>query len=113
MFMSSKEVNKSRIWKKLERHYKSFRKTEMRDMFKKDPQRAEKFSISLDNLTFDYSKNRINERTMKYLLTLAKERKVAEKIQQMFSGEKINKTENRSVLHIALRNRANTPIYVD
>lgn len=113
MFMKSKEVNQSRIWKKLERHYKSFRKVEMRDMFDKDPQRAERFKICLENLTLDYSKNRINERTMKYLLTLAKERKVTEKIEEMFKGDKINKTENRAVLHIALRNRANTPIYVD
>lgn len=113
MFMRSKEVNQSRIWKKLERHYKSFRKVEMRDMFDKDPQRAERFKICLENLTLDYSKNRINERTMKYLLTLAKERKVTEKIEAMFRGDKINKTENRAVLHIALRNRANTPIYVD
>ncbi len=113
MFMRSKEVNQSRIWKKLERHYKSFRKVEMRDMFDKDPQRSERFKICLENLTLDYSKNRINERTMKYLLTLAKERKVTEKIEAMFRGGKINKTENRAVLHIALRNRANTPIYVD
>ena len=112
MFMR-KEVDKTRIWKKLEKHCKSFRKIEMRDLFQKNPQRAEKFRLNLENMTVDYSKNRITERTMKYLLTLAKERHVAEKIEEMFTGEKINITENRAVLHIALRNRSKDPIYVD
>ena len=112
MFMR-KEVDKTRIWKKLEKHCKSFRKIEMRDLFQKNPQRAEKFRLNLENMTVDYSKNRITERTMKYLLTLAKERHVAEKIEEMFTGEKINTTENRAVLHIALRNRSKDPIYVD
>lgn len=112
MFMR-KEVDKTRIWKKLEKHCKSFRKVEMRDLFQKNPQRAEKFRLNLENMTVDYSKNRITERTMKYLLTLAKERHVAEKIEEMYTGEKINTTENRAVLHIALRNRSKDPIYVD
>ncbi len=113
MFGIKKEVNKSRAWKRLENHYKSFRKVEMRDMFQKDPQRAEKYSINLDTMMFDYSKNRINDRTMKYLLALAKERKLDEKINEMFAGDKINITEHRAVLHTALRNRSNTPVYVD
>ena len=108
-----KEINKSRAWKRLEHHYKSMRKVEMRDMFRKDPQRAERYSINLEGLTLDYSKNRINDRTMKYLLALAKERKLDEKIEEMFRGERINITEHRPVLHVALRNRSNTPIYVD
>lgn len=108
-----KEINKSRAWKRLEHHYKSMRKVEMRDMFRKDPQRAERYSINLEGLTLDYSKNRINDRTIKYLLALAKERKLDEKIEEMFRGERINITEHRPVLHVALRNRSNTPIYVD
>ena len=108
MFGLKKTVNKTRAWKRLEHHYKT-----MRDMFAKDPQRAERYSINLDAMMLDYSKNRINDRTMKYLLALAKECKLPEKIEQMFSGDKINLTENRAVLHTALRNRDNTPIYVD
>ena len=113
MFGLKKTVNKTRAWKRLEHHYKTMRKVEMRDMFAKDPQRAERYSINLDAMMLDYSKNRINDRTMKYLLALAKECKLPEKIEQMFSGDKINLTENRAVLHTALRNRDNTPIYVD
>ena len=113
MFGLKKTVNKTRAWKRLEHHYKTMRKVEMRDMFAKDPQRAERYSINLDAMMLDYSKNRINDRTMKYLLALAKECKLPEKIEQMFSGDKINLTENRAVLHTALRNRDNTPIYVN
>lgn len=113
MFGRKLEVNKLKSWKHLEKCYKKFCGAEMKDMFAKDPQRAEKYSLKLDNLIFDYSKNRINDRIKKALLLLAKERKVDEKIQAMFAGEKINQTENRAVLHVALRNRANTPIYVD
>lgn len=113
MFGLKKTVNKTRAWKRLEHHYKTMRKVEMRDMFAKDPQRAERYSINFDAMMLDYSKNRINDRTMKYLLALAKECKLPEKIEQMFSGDKINLTENRAVLHTALRNRDNTPIYVD
>ncbi len=113
MFGAKKEVNKSRAWKRLENHYKSLRKLEMRDMFKKDPQRAERYNVSLESMVLDYSKNRINERTMKYLLTLAKECKLDERIKEMFAGDKINITEHRAVLHTALRNRSNTPVYVD
>lgn len=108
-----KEINNSRAWKRLEKHYKNIRKTEMREMFEVDPQRAEKYNINLDNMMLDYSKNRINDRTMRYLLALAKECKLDEKIEAMFRGDKINITEKRPVLHVALRNRDNTPIYVD
>lgn len=113
MFGLKKEINKSRAWKRLEKHAKKMRKIEMRDMFEADPKRAEKYSINLENMLVDFSKNRINERTFAYLLGLAKEAKVEQKIEKMFSGDKINMTENRAVLHVALRNRDNTPIYVD
>ena len=85
----------------------------MRELFEKDNNRASKFSIQLESLLFDYSKNRITEKTMAYLIDLAKSRGLEDKIKAMFSGERINITENRAVLHTALRNRANTPVYVD
>lgn len=113
MFGSAKEINKTRAWKRLEKHAKKMRKVEMRDMFTEDAKRAEKYTLSLDNMTVDFSKNRICDRTFSYLQLLAKEAKLKEKIDRMFCGDKINTTENRAVLHLALRNRDNTPIYVD
>ena len=113
MFNLNKTINKTRVWKKLEAHAKKMRNIEMRDMFDEDNKRAEKYSVSLENMWLDYSKNRIDEKAVKYLLTLAREAKVQKKIEQMFAGDKINITENRAVLHVALRNRDNTPIYVD
>ncbi len=108
-----KTVDKSRMWKKLVSHCKSMKKEEMRDMFEKDAARAEKYSINFENLHFDYSKNRINDKTLKYLLKLAEDAHLRDKIEDMFTGKRINITENRPVLHTALRNRANTPVYVD
>lgn len=104
---------KTRAWKKLAEHYKHFKKVQMRDLFDADPKRAEKHTLKLDNLMFDYSKNRFNDRTLKLLFRLARDCGLEEKIQAMFRGDKINFTENRSVLHIALRNRSNKAIYSD
>lgn len=106
-------VNKIRAWKRLERHCKKMKKIEMRKLFDDDNERAKKFSLQLDNMLFDYSKNRITEKTMKYFLELAKVRGLEEKIKEMFRGDKINFTEHRAVLHTALRNCSNTPVYVD
>lgn len=106
-------VNKIRAWKRLERHCKKMKKIEMRKLFDDDNERANKFSLQFENMLFDYSKNRITEKTMKYLLELAKVRGLEEKIKEMFRGDKINFTEHRAVLHTALRNRGNTPVYVD
>ena len=111
--MFEKTVNKTKAWKKLESHYKHFRKVEMKDLFACDADRAKKFSVNLEAMYVDYSKNRINDRTMKLLLNLARECDLENKIKAMFKGDKINVTERRPVLHIALRNRANSPIYVD
>ena len=108
-----KEVNKFKYWKKLASHYKKMRKVQMRDLFDDDAKRADRFSIQLDALYYDYSKNRITDKTMKYLIRLAEECRLHEKIEEMFTGKRINITENRPVLHTALRNRANTPVYVD
>ena len=112
--MFDSRLNKSRAWKKLESHCKSMRKVLMRDLFEKDSKRAQKFTESLDDtIILDYSKNRITEKTMSYLMDLARSRHLDEKIKAMFRGDKINITENRSVLHIALRNRENRPIEVN
>lgn len=104
---------KSKAWHKLESLYKHFENVEMKDLFAKDPLRGKKYCLQLENMLVDFSKNRVDDKIMAALFELAKERGVAEKIQDMFSGKKINKTENRAVLHIALRNRDNHPIYVD
>lgn len=102
-----------KAWKDLEKNYAAIRGETMRDMFAADPNRFEEFSISLDSLLLDYSKNRINGETMKLLIDLAKEAGLEKARGAMFSGEKINTTENRAVLHTALRNRSDRPVYVD
>lgn len=100
-------------WKELEKNYTDVRGQTMRDMFAADPNRFEEFSVSLNNLLLDYSKNRITTETMDLLIKLAREAGVEKAREAMFSGEKINITENRAVLHTALRNRSNRPVYVD
>jgi glucose-6-phosphate isomerase len=85
----------------------------MRDLFAADPNRFDRFSLRLGDLLVDYSKNRIMEKTLDLLVRLAREAGLRGWIDAMFSGEKINSTENRAVLHIALRNRSNRPILVD
>ena len=99
-------------WSNLQRHFDSFQNVQLKDLFS-DSNRFEKFSIRLNDILFDYSKNRINDETFKLLLDLAKESGVEASINAMYSGEQINTTEKRSVLHIALRNRSDTPIKVD
>lgn len=100
-------------WKDLEKNYAEIRGQTMRDMFAADPNRFEEFSVSLNNFLLDYSKNRINAQTMKLLIELAKEAGLEKARDAMFNGEKINTTENRAVLHTALRNRSDRPVYVD
>jgi len=85
----------------------------MRDMFALDPARFEKFSLTFNEILFDYSKNRITEETVLLLLELAEQAGLKTKIDAAFSGEKFNNTEDRAVLHIALRNRSNRPVRVD
>jgi glucose-6-phosphate isomerase len=85
----------------------------MVDMFNEDPERADNFSIIFNEILIDYSKNRINAETKKLLIELAEEVDLKGAINSMFTGEKINLTERRAVLHVALRNRLNAPIYVD
>ncbi len=100
-------------WKALENHYKTMKDTHMRDLFEEDPHRFEKFSLKLNGLLLDCSKNRITEETLSLLLDLATQVGLNKSIESMFNGDKVNITEDRAVLHIALRNRSNRPIYVD
>ncbi|MDD3586507.1 MAG: glucose-6-phosphate isomerase [Thermoguttaceae bacterium] len=100
-------------WKKLVAHHQRMEKVEMKELFADDPSRFEKFSIRFDDLLFDYSKNRMTDETLRYLFELARECGLPEAIERMFTGEKINVSEHRAVLHTALRNRSNTPVYVD
>lgn len=100
-------------WRRLEADYAEVRGMKMRDMFAADPKRFDEFSVSADGLLVDYSKNRVTADTMKLLIELAREAGVEQAREAMFSGEKINTTENRAVLHTALRNRSDRPVYVD
>ncbi len=100
-------------WHDLEKHYAANKLVAMRDLFAKDPDRFKKFSLEFERMLLDFSKNRITDETMALLRALAVERDVAGWTKKMFNGEKINITENRAVLHIALRNRSNRPILVD
>lgn len=100
----------TQAWKALEAYYASFQNTQMKDLFAADAARFSKFSLRFEDILIDFSKNRIDEKVMSLLVQLAKECGLSDAINAEFSGEKINKTEDRSVLHIALRNRSNTPI---
>ena len=94
-------------------HFIDIASKSLKDLFQADPDRFNKFSITFNDILVDYSKNRIDDQTVALLIQLAKECRVKEAAEAMFSGEKINVTEGRPVLHIALRNRSNKPIYVD
>ena len=97
------QVTNSKAWKALRLHKSEIANDHMRD----------RFSLHFDDILFDFSKNRINPKTLTLLFDLARHANLETEIRAMFSGEKINTTEDRAVLHIALRNRANSPIYVD
>ncbi len=100
-------------WNALSTHFKAFRNTRISDLFDQNPSRFEDYSIKFENILVDYSKNLIDDKTLSLLIELAKECQLGDAIEKMFSGEPINQTEGRSVLHTALRNRDNSPIYVD
>ncbi|HCS8277197.1 TPA: glucose-6-phosphate isomerase [Escherichia coli] len=101
-------------WQALQKHFDEMKDVTIADLFAKNGDRFSKFSATFDDqMLVDYSKNRITEETLAKLQDLAKECDLAGAIKSMFSGEKINRTENRAVLHVALRNRSNTPILVD
>ncbi len=100
-------------WQKLQAHQKDMENVLMRNLFEEDKDRFDKFSAMFKDILLDYSKNIVTEETMKLLFQLADESGLKERIEKMFSGEKINFTEKRSVLHTALRNRSNYPVEVD
>ena len=100
-------------WQSLCQHQKIMSTQHMRDLFNADPKRFDTFSLSHEDLLLDYSKHRITSETLTLLFQMAREAKIENWRDRMFSGEKINITENRAVLHTALRNRSNTPVYVD
>ena len=103
----------SKAWISLLSHYDQTKNISLRKLHKEDTNRFNKFSIKFNEILFDYSKNRITDQTITLLMDLANHVRLGEKIKAMFSGEKINTTEHRAVLHTALRNRSNLPIYVD
>ena len=104
----------TQAWKTLEAHQSQLANTTIADLFKQEQNRFNDYSLTFENqILMDFSKNKINQETLKLLRQLAKESALDEAINAMFTGEKINRTENRAVLHTALRNRSNTPVYVD
>ncbi|MCK4833333.1 MAG: glucose-6-phosphate isomerase [Gammaproteobacteria bacterium] len=103
----------SSLWKTLDAHFNEVKHSHMRDMFDQDSQRFDKFSLKLNDILFDYSKNIVTEKTMDHLYALAEECDIRQWIEKMFDGEAINNTENRAVLHTALRNRDGLPVLVD
>lgn len=100
-------------WINLLSHYDRIKDITMADMFRNEPDRFLRYSIRFEDMLVDYSKNIISDETISLLLALAAECDVKEAIEKMFFGERINETEDRAVLHVALRNRSSTPIYVD
>ncbi len=111
-----KNINPSQTaaWRALQQHFSVMEQVQISELFAQDPDRFSRFSATFDDLMLvDYSKNRITQETLDKLLELARETQLSEAIASMFSGEKINRTEDRAVLHVALRNRSNTPIVVD
>ncbi|MES9824830.1 MAG: glucose-6-phosphate isomerase [Candidatus Thiodiazotropha endolucinida] len=107
------EINQTDEWMALEKHWAEVEPLQMRDLFQQGPERAEQMSIRQCGIMLDYSKNRINARSMNLLLELARAVDVDGWRRRMFSGERLNITENRAVLHVALRNRSNQPIWFD
>lgn len=111
--LSKIKFNETPAYQYLANHYIEIAPKHLKDLFSSDPNRFQKFSIQLNDILFDYSKNRINDETLALLVQLARECKVKEAISSMFNGELINETEKRAVLHTALRSQNDEPIYVD
>ncbi len=105
--------NQTKAWQKLAKHFQQIQDVHMKDLFSKDQNRFEKFSVRFNSILIDYSKNRINEQTLKLLTELAEEVGLKDAIDKMFSGDYINETENRPVLHTALRNMSSKSVCVD
>jgi glucose-6-phosphate isomerase len=104
---------KTKSWKKLKEHYRVMKNRSMLDLFRQDPKRSSRFSVRFEDVLVDYSKNIMTKETFRLLLGLARECKLKEAIERMFTGDEINETEGRAVLHVALRNCSNSPIHVN
>jgi len=107
------DPTKTKAWRDLGDHFQGMKNVQMKDLFAADPQRFEKFSFRFQDILVDYSKNRITPETIQLLLSLTEEADLGDAVEKMFTGNKINETEKRAVLHVALRNRSNIPIHVD
>lgn len=111
--MTGSSLAATPAWKALAAHFEETKSATMKNMFAADADRFDKFSLDFEGILLDYSKNRITDETMKLLYGLANQQDVSGLAKKMYAGEKINETEGRAVLHVALRNQSNTPIYVD
>ena len=106
-------IHETVAWRQLAEHKRELERVHLRDLFDQDPARFDRFHLRLDDLLVDYSKHRITGRTQELLVALARQAALPTWIDQLFSGDKINTTEDRAVLHVALRNRSNRPMEVD
>ena len=109
----TRPLTRRAAWKALQTHFKAIRDSHLRTLFEQDPQRGERLTVEGAGLFFDYSKNRVTDETLRLLVQLAEESGLRQRIDAMFGGEKINITENRAVLHTALRAPRNATILVD
>ena len=106
-------LNERPTWKALATHSEEIKEKHLRELFAQDPGRGQRFTVEADGIFLDYSKNRITDETLKLLVGLAEESGLRGKIEAMFRGDKINITENRAVLHVALRAPRSEKIVVD
>lgn len=111
--LERKNPTQTPAWSKLTAHFATMQSVQMKTLFQQDPERFNRFSQTFEDVLVDYSKNIITQETLDLLLELANECGLPAAIESMFSGEKINQTEDRAVLHIALRNQSNEPILLD
>src|SRR5450755_2848208 len=109
----SRPLTELKAWKALQEHHKTAKKLHLRNLFAEDSTRGERMTVEAEGILVDYSKNRITDQTLKLLLKLAEESGLRKKIDSMFRGDKINITENRAVLHVALRAPKGASIVVD
>src|SRR5438046_10137415 len=113
MSMNTTPLTQRPAWKALEEHYQKIRNVHLRTLFAEDPKRGQRLALEAAGIYLDYSKNRITDETLRLLLQLAETAGLRERIDAMFRGEKINITENRAVLHVALRAPRGASIVVD
>jgi glucose-6-phosphate isomerase len=111
--MSLKQPSQLPAWKALAEHFSKIRDQHLRNLFAEDPERGKRFTVEAEGIYYDYSKNRLTAETMRLLLALAEDSGVRERTEAMFKGEKINVTENRAVLHVALRAPRDAEIIID